>query len=258
MKVVIFAGGLGSRLSEETSVRPKPMVEVGGMPIIWHIMKIYSFYGFTDFVICLGYKGYVFKEFFLNYFGHKSNLKIDLQKNNIEYSDSDSEPWKIELVDTGLHTMTGGRLARVKDYIDTDQFLLTYGDAVTDLPINRVVDQHLRSDNLLTLTAVHPPARFGHLVLDDDHKKVVAFKEKDKSSTGLINGGFFVVDKRVIDCIDSDDCVWEEGPLDRLTKERKLGAFVHQGFWQPMDTIYERNYLEKLWLEDDCPWRVWG
>lgn len=256
MKVVILAGGLGTRISEESIVRPKPMVEIGGRPILWHIMKIYASFGFNEFVICLGYKGYLIKEYFHNYYLHQADVSINLKENRIDYRNAKAEPWIIHLVDTGESTMTGGRVKRIADYVGNDElFLLTYGDAVTDLNIPKTVEQHRATGKLATLTAVRPPARFGNLALQG--LQVNSFIEKPKDGAGLINGGFFVLSPKVIDYIENDTTVWEQEPLNRLTSEGQLGAYAHDGFWQPMDTIYEKNLLENLWNSGNAAWKRW-
>lgn len=256
-KVVILAGGLGTRLSEETIAKPKPMVEIGGMPILWHIMKIYSHWGYNEFVVCLGYKGYVIKEYFYNYFLHQADVAIDLQTNQIEYKSPKAEPWKIHLVDTGEQTMTGGRVKRIKDYVkDDDFFLLTYGDAVTNLNITETVKHYKNAKKLALLTAVKPPARFGNLSLNSD-SIVDKFVEKSTDSTGLINGGFFVLSPKVIDYVGSDDTVWEFDPLNQLVDDGELAAYIHTDFWQPMDTLYEKNKLEDDWRNGCAQWKIW-
>lgn len=256
MKVVILAGGLGTRISEESVARPKPMVEIGGRPILWHIMKIYASWGFNEFVICLGYKGYLIKEYFFNYFLHQADVTIDLKQNRVVYRNGKAEPWVIHLVDTGESTMTGGRVKRIADYVRDDElFFLTYGDAVTDLDIPATLVQHKAHGKLATLTAVRPPARFGNLALEG--LQVQRFVEKPKDGAGLINGGFFVLSPQVLDYIDGDATVWEQEPLNRLTTEGQLEAYIHDGFWQPMDTIYEKNLLEGLWSSGKAAWKRW-
>jgi glucose-1-phosphate cytidylyltransferase len=256
VKVVILAGGLGTRISEETHLKPKPMVEVGGMPILWHIMKIYSHYGINDFVICCGYKGYVIKEYFANYFLHMSDVTFDLVHNNMKVHHRSVEPWKVTLVDTGDHTMTGGRLKRVADYIDDDEpFCMTYGDGVGNVDIGALVAFHKAHGQLATLTATYPPGRFGALDIDND--RVTSFKEKPKGDGGMINGGFFVLSPKVISLIENDQTLWEQGPLERLAQDGQLGAYQHRGFWQPMDTLRDKNYLEDLWVSEKAPWKVW-
>lgn len=254
MKAVILAGGLGSRITEETYLKPKPMIEIGGKPILWHIMKIYSAYGIHDFIICLGYKGYMIKEYFANYFLHMSDVTIDIQKNSTEIHQMNAEPWKVTLVDTGENTMTGGRIKRVEKYID-DTFCLTYGDGLTDLNIANSISYHRENKVLATLTAVQPPGRFGALKIENN--KVVKFQEKPQGDSSWINGGFFVLEPDVIDYITDDYTILEQEPLQNLTKRGQLGVFKHDGFWQPMDTLREKNKLEELWLSGKAPWKIW-
>jgi glucose-1-phosphate cytidylyltransferase len=260
VKAVILAGGLGTRLSEETSIRPKPMVEVGGRPIIWHIMKLYSAHGIDDFVICCGYRGEVIKEYFLNYSERYSDLTIDVATGSVTFHRRAEEPWRVTLVDTGLDTMTGGRIQRVRDHLD-DTFCLTYGDGVSDVDITALLDFHRRSGTLATMTAVRPPGRFGAIVLEPCQTTVGAFTEKPRGDSmadeAWINGGFFVLEPAVLDRIDGDATVWEREPLERLAREGQLGAFRHEGFWQPMDTLRDKNVLEQLWAAGSPPWRVW-
>jgi len=256
MKAVILAGGIGSRLSEETALRPKPMVEVGGKPILWHIMKTYAAYGIQDFVICLGYKGYAIKEYFANYVLHMSDVTIDLEHNNVEWHDSRAENWHVTLVDTGEETMTGGRIKRIRPYVGGEPFLLTYGDGVADIDIAALVASHKRAGTLATLTAVRPQGRFGALDLGDDNT-VTSFSEKPPGDGGYINGGFFVLEPGIFDYIQDDATVWERSPLEHLAADHQLSAYVHDGFWQPMDTLRDRNLLEKLWSEERAPWKVW-
>jgi glucose-1-phosphate cytidylyltransferase len=256
MKTVILAGGLGSRLGEETAIRPKPMVEIGGRPILWHIMKIYSCYGLNDFVICLGYRGYLIKEYFSNYFLHSSDVTIDLAKNSVEVHQNHAEPWRITLVDTGADTMTGGRLQAIRSYLDEGQpFCLTYGDGVAAIDIAALIAFHQGRGKLATITAVAPPGRFGALEFDGD--LVTNFREKPDRDGGRINGGFFVVESSVLDLIDGPECVWERGPLERLAADRQLAAFHHDGFWYAMDTLRDKIVLEDLWAAGDAPWKVW-
>lgn len=252
MKAVLLAGGLGTRISEETHLKPKPMVEIGGFPILWHIMKIYSHYNVNDFIICCGYKGYMIKEYFSNYFIHRSDITIDLKDNSIEVHKKNSEPWKITLVDTGLETMTGGRLSRVKDYLD-GTFCMTYGDGLSDVNIGNLLSHHASSSKLATLTAVKPPGRFG--ALEIDCSTITSFQEKPRGDGTWINGGFFVLEPDVINLIDGPDCVWEDQPLKSLANQGQLSAFRHEGFWQPMDTLRDKNYLEKLWSTNAAPWK---
>ena len=256
MKAVILAGGLGTRLSEETSSRPKPMVEVGGRPILWHIMKLYSHYGVNDFVICCGHKGYSIKEYFMNYFTHQSDITINLRDNSTTIHKKRAEPWSITLVDTGATTMTGGRLARVKEYIqDEEEFFFTYGDGVANIDIRATLDFHRAHGKLATLTAVSPPGRFGALDINGD--RVERFVEKPVGDGGKINGGFFVLSPKVIELINGDASVWEQEPLQALAKKGELFCFQHQEFWQPMDTLRDKNYLEELWKSGAAPWKIW-
>ncbi|MBK3333204.1 glucose-1-phosphate cytidylyltransferase [Persephonella atlantica] len=255
MKVVILAGGFGTRLSEETDIKPKPMVEIGGKPILWHIMKIYSTYGFNDFIICLGYKGYVIKEYFANYFLHMSDVTIDLKDNQIEVHNVKAEPWKVTLVDTGLNTMTGGRIKRVKDYVGNKTFMLTYGDGVGDINIKELLEFHKKHGKYATLTAVQPSGRFG--ALDLESNQVKAFKEKPKGDGAWINGGFFVLEPQIFDYIKSDETIWERDPLENLAKDGQLVAYKHTGFWKPMDTLRDKRELEALWQSGNPPWKVW-
>jgi len=256
MKVVILAGGFGTRLSEETDLRPKPMVEIGGKPILWHIMKIYSHYSFNDFVICLGYKGYVIKEYFANYFLHQSDVTINLKDNNMEIHQSKAEPWKITLVDTGINTMTGGRIKRIQKYIGNESFMLTYGDGVGDIDIQALLKFHEMHKKYATVTSVQPSGRFGALNLDNK-KNVLSFQEKPKGDGAWINGGFFVLEPAIFDYIHADDTVWEKEPLEKLAHDGQLVAYTHIGFWQPMDTLREKNNLEELWKTEKAPWKVW-
>jgi len=255
VKAVILAGGVGSRLSEETLVRPKPMVEIGGKPILWHILKIYSAFAVNEFIVCLGYRGYMIKEYFANYFLHASDVTIDLVRNATEVHNAQAEPWRVTLVDTGEHTMTGGRLKRVADHVGDETFCFTYGDAVADVDIAALIAHHRRSGMRATVSAVRPPARFGALQVDDD--RVVAFAEKPDGEGGLINGGFFVLEPSVIDLIDDDRTPWEGQPMEQLAKAGELGVYQHHGFWQPMDTLRDKNQLEQLWIEGRAPWRRW-
>lgn len=256
MKAVILAGGLGTRLSEETSVRPKPMVEIGGRPILWHIMKMYSCHGINDFIVCLGYKGYVIKEYFANYALHMSDVTFDMRAGKMVVHRSDAEDWRVSLVDTGDTTMTGGRIKRIAHHVGEETFCLTYGDGVSDLNIAASVEAHRQAGTLATVTAVYPPKRFGQLELSDG--KVINFKEKPDGEGGLINGGFFVLSHKVMDYIEGDATVWEREPLERLSQERQLSAFRHEGFWQPMDTLRDKTYLEELWQAGKAPWKVWA
>ena len=254
MKVVILAGGLGTRLSEETTIKPKPMVEIGGMPIIWHIMKIYSSYGYNDFIICLGYKGYIIKEFFTNYFVHKSDITVDLKNNSVKVHESEAEPWKITLVDTGVNTMTGGRIKRIKTYTDNKPFLLTYGDGVSDVDIFKLVELHKKSGKLCTVTSVQPNARFGSLNINDKNE-VVSFLEKPKGDGAWVNGGFFVCQPEVFKYIEGDSTEFEKDPLEKLASNGELLAYHHNGFWMPMDTLRDKVELEEIWIQGDAPWK---
>jgi len=255
LKAVILAGGLGTRLGEETSVRPKPMVEVGGMPILWHIMKIYSAHGVNDFIVCLGYKGYLIKEYFANYFLHTADVTIDLRKNSTEIHEKRTEPWRITLVDTGADTQTGGRLRAVSQYLDKDEpFCFTYGDGVASVDVTAQIAFHKAHGKAATITAVSPPGRFG--ALEFDGEKVRSFREKPAGDGGLINGGFFVLDPSVIDLIENDGSIWEQQPLEQLAAAGELVAYRHEGFWQPMDTLRDKTYLEDLWREG-APWKCW-
>jgi glucose-1-phosphate cytidylyltransferase len=258
MKAVILAGGLGTRLKEVTEVRPKPLVDVGGRPILWHIMKIYSHFGVNDFIICLGYKGYMIKEYFSNYSLHMSDVTYDMSnRNTCEVHQNHSEPWRVTLVDTGEKTMTGGRLKRVGDYLTDDTFLLTYGDGVSNVEIDKLVAFHRSHGRKATLTAVRPPARFGALDIADDCT-VKTFREKPIGDNAYINGGFFVLSRDVLDYVESDETIWERAPLERLAGEGNLRAFRHNGFWQPMDTMRDKEYLDGLWEKGDAPWKVWA
>ena len=256
MKAVILAGGLGTRLSEETSTRPKPMVEIGGRPILWHIMKMYLAHGINDFVICCGYKGYLIKEYFANYFLHMSDVTFNMSDNKMKVHDQRVEPWNVTLVDTGDDSMTGGRLGRVADYIrDEEEFCFTYGDGVGDIDISASIAFHKSHGKLATLTATYPPGRFG--ALDIQQKQVISFKEKPKGDGAMINGGFFVLNPKVLYYLNGDATVWEKEPLMKLADERQLMAFEHHGFWQPMDTLRDKDHLESLWKSGQAPWKSW-
>lgn len=257
MKAVILAGGLGTRLSEETSVRPKPMVEVGDKPILWHIMKMYSAHGINDFIICCGYKGYVIKEYFANYLLHVADVSFDLKNNKTKILENEAEPWTITLVDTGDHSMTGGRLKRVANYLDDETFCLTYGDGVCDVNITDIVNFHREQGTKATLMAAQQPGRFGAFTLDETQTKIQHFREKPKGDGAWINAGFFVLEPSVLDYIEKDSTVWEQEPLTRLAQENNLSAFRHSGFWQPMDTLRDKNLLEELWQEGNAPWKKW-
>ncbi len=257
MKAVILAGGLGSRLAEETTMKPKPMVEIGGHPILWHIMKIYSAHDINEFIICLGYKGYMIKEYFANYFLHNADVTIDMVNNTHDYHLTKAEPWRITLVDTGMDTMTGGRIKRVARYLDDKEpFCLTYGDGVGDIDITASIAFHKQHGNKATMTAVSPPGRFGATVIEDD--RVIEFTEKPQGDGGRINGGFFVCEPPVLDLIEDDNTVFEQGPLRELAKTGQLNAYNHDGFWQPMDTLREKTELENLWQSGQAPWKVWS
>jgi glucose-1-phosphate cytidylyltransferase len=257
MKAVILAGGLGTRLSEETSMRPKPMVEVGGRPILWHIMKSYTVHGITDFVICLGYKGYVIKEYFQNYFLHTSNVTFDIRNNSMEVHESSGEPWRVTLVETGETTQIGGRVKRILPYIGSDEaFCLTYGDGVGDVDISAAIAHHKQEGRLATVTAVQPPGRFGALKLDG--ARVTGFQEKPVGDGGWINGGYFVLSPKVGNFISGDATIWEREPMEQLAAEGQLSAWFHHGFWQPMDTLRDKMHLEDLWAADKAPWKTWS
>lgn len=256
MKAVILAGGLGTRISEETHLKPKPMIEIGGKPILWHIMKIYSAHGINDFVVCLGYKGYLIKEYFANYFLHMSDVTFDMAHNKMEVHQRYAEPWRITLVDTGENTLTGGRLKRVAEYVqDEEAFCFTYGDGVADVDISALSAFHRQHGKLATVTAVQPPGRYGSLDMSDG--LVRGFVEKPKGDGGWINGGFFVLSPKVLDYIAGNETSWEGNPLVRLAAEGRLMAFEHQGFWQPMDTLRDKNHLEELWESGKAPWKIW-
>jgi glucose-1-phosphate cytidylyltransferase len=255
MKAVILAGGLGTRLAEETSTRPKPMVEIGGKPVLWHILKLYSHHGINDFIICLGYKGYVIKEYFANYFLHMSDVTFDLSQNRMEVCQRHCEPWRVTLVDTGDHTQTGGRLKRVADYLDDGTFCMTYGDGVSNVDVSSLIEFHQKQKRLATLTAVQPAGRFG--ALDTAGTRVTRFAEKPQGDGSWINGGFFVLEPRVLDYVDGDMTNWEREPIERLSAEGQLSAFKHDGFWQPMDTLRDKIKLEELWQSQPAPWKVW-
>lgn len=255
MKTVILAGGLGTRLAEETGTRPKPLIEIGGRPILWHIMKIYSAHGINDFIICLGYKGYMIKEYFANYFMHMSDVTFDIATNSMEVHRRHAEPWRVSLIDTGDQTMTGGRLRRVRDYVGDTDFCMTYGDGVGDVNVSALLAFHRQHGCLATVTATRPPGRFGNLAINGT--QVHGFEEKPVGDGGWINGGFFILNPSVIDYVKDDMTVWEREPLERLASEKKLMAFQHDGFWQPMDTLRDRTYLEELWRDGKAPWKIW-
>lgn len=257
MKVVILAGGFGTRISEESAIRPKPLVEIGGQPILWHIMKIYSSYGLNDFIICCGYRGNLIKHYFRNYAFELSDLTLDLRSSKIQVHKNGVEPWRITLVDTGNDTMTGGRLKRVRQYLDDDTFCLTYGDGVSDVDIGDLIDFHRASGAAATVTAVHQPGRFGVLNLMSGGDTVTGFREKSNEDGAFVNGGFFVLEPEALDYIAGDDTVWEREPLDRLAREGKLAAYRHRGFWQNLDTLRDRKVLEGLWRDGGAPWKIW-
>lgn len=256
MKVVLLAGGLGTRISEESHLKPKPMIEIGGKPILWHIMKMYSKHGLNDFIVCCGYKGYVIKEFFSNYFAHNSDVTFDLKENKMQIHNSSSESWKVTLVDTGELTMTGGRLKKIEKYINDDEFCMTYGDGVSDVNITELIQFHKTHKKMATLTATQPPARFGVLQISEN-TKVDSFREKPTGDGNWINGGFFVLNKKIFSYLKNDQTVWEKEPLETLASQGELQAFFHKGFWQPMDTLRDKNHLEELWQSGKAPWRQW-
>ena len=255
MKAVILAGGFGTRISEETYLKPKPLIEIGGMPLLWHIMKIYSAHGINDFVICCGYKGYMIKEYFANYFLHMSDVTFDIQNNTMDVHKKSAEPWKVTLVDTGLETMTGGRLKKIKKYLDNDSFAFTYGDGISNVDISKLIDFHKSKKTLATLTAVQPPGRFGLLNLQDNG--TVNFKEKPLGDGGWINGGFFILEPDVLDYIKNNKTSWEKEPLENIVKTNQLSVFKHTGFWHAVDTLRDKNYLDKLWTSGKADWKIW-
>ena len=255
MKLVILAGGLGSRISEETLIKPKPMIEIGGKPILWHIMKIYSFYGINDFIICCGYKGYLIKEYFSNYFLHNSDVTFNLSENNVKFHHKRSEPWKVSLIDTGQNSETAGRLLRVRNYIDEENFCFTYGDGLSNINIKNLIDEHKISKKLVTLTAVQPPGRYGSLGFDKSD--IINFVEKPSGDNAWINGGFFICNHKVFDLIDDDYSGWEKDTLPLLAQKGELNGYKHNGFWQCMDTLRDKNFLENLWQTNSAPWKTW-
>lgn len=255
MKAVILAGGMGTRISEETSVRPKPMVEIGGKPILWHILKIYSAHGINDFVICLGYKGYIIKEYFANYFLHMSDVTFDMAANKMEVHQNNAEPWRVTLVDTGENTMTGGRLRRVRNYLGDEDFCFTYGDGIGDIDVTKLIAFHRSQKHLATITATQPPGRFGALRVENN--RIAGFQEKPQGDGGWINGGFFVLSPKVVDYIEGDHTLWEREPLERLAMDGEMSAYRHDGFWQPMDTLRDKILLEELWASGKAPWKIW-
>jgi glucose-1-phosphate cytidylyltransferase len=256
MKVVILAGGVGTRISEESHLRPKPMIEIGGRPILWHIMKIYSSHGLRDFIICCGYKGYMLKEYFANYYLHMSDVTFDIGSNRVEVLQNSAEPWKVTLVDTGETTATGGRLRRVRHLLDGDAFCFTYGDGVANVDVGALMKFHRAQQRLATVTAVQPPGRFG--ALDISEHRITRFEEKPLGDAGWINGGFFVLSPKVMDYVEGDTSVWEREPMERLAADGQLSAYQHYGFWHPMDTLRDRNHLEELWRVGDAPWKTWS
>jgi glucose-1-phosphate cytidylyltransferase len=256
MKVLILAGGVGSRLSEETALKPKPMVEIGGKPILWHIMKIYSHFGYNEFVILCGYKGYMIKSYFANYYRHMADMTVDMSSNTIEYHKNHAEPWKVTLIDTGLDTMTGGRIKKAQKFVEDETFMLTYGDGVADININDLVTFHKNHGKAITMTSVQPEGRFGALVINNEYK-VTHFKEKPHGDGVWINGGFFVCNPAVFDYIENDQTIFERQPLENLAKNGELFTYRHSGFWKPMDVLRDKNELEQMWANNDAPWRIW-
>ena len=257
MKVVILAGGLGTRISEETVIKPKPMIEIGGKPILWHIMKIYSFHGINDFIVCCGYKGYVIKEYFANYFLHQSDITFDMSKNEMKIHQERAEPWKVTLIDTGEQTMTGGRIKRIKEYLDDgEDFCLTYGDGLANIDITKLIAFHKNHGKAATLSAIYPPGRFGALNIIEN--QVTSFFEKPRGDGALINGGFFVLNSKTFDYIQGDNTIWEQEPLNKLASDGELMSFKHEDFWQPMDTLRDKHYLEELWESEKAPWKLWS
>ena len=255
MKAVILAGGLGTRISEETHLKPKPMIEIGGMPLLWHIMKTYSFHGINDFVICCGYKGYVIKEYFANYFLHMSDVTFDMKQNTMDVHKKSAEPWKVTLVDTGFDTMTGGRLKRVKKYVENETFCFTYGDGLSDLSIRDLIDHHNKQKTLSTVTAVQPPGRFGALNIEKN--KIISFEEKPSGDGSWINGGYFVLEPGIFDYVENDQTVWERQPLETLAKDSQLSVHKHKGYWNAVDTLRDKNHMQDLWDKKQAPWKVW-
>jgi glucose-1-phosphate cytidylyltransferase len=255
VKAVLLAGGLGTRISEESVLKPKPMIEIGGKPILWHIMKMYAAHGVNDFIICCGYKGYVIKEYFANYFIHNSDITFDVKNNKMEIHQNTAEPWKVTVVDTGEETMTGGRLKRVAKYLGDEDFCFTYGDGVSDVNIRESIEFHRKHKKLATITAVQPPGRYGALKMNGD--KVESFMEKPKGDGGVINGGFFILNPKVIEYIAKDETIWEKEPMEQLAEQGQMHAYVHNGFWQPMDTLRDKKHLEELWANGKAPWKTW-
>lgn len=257
MKTVILAGGYGTRLSEETTVKPKPMVEIGEMPILWHIMKMYSSHGFNEFVICCGYKGYVIKEFFANYFTRVADVTFNLRENSVKVHNNNSEPWQVTLIDTGEHTLTGGRIKRIRNYVNNETFFLTYGDGVCDIDFNVLLDFHRKQNAYATLTAVQPPGRFGAFNLDKESNRITSFREKPKGESAWINGGFFVLEPEIFDYIEGDKTIWEREPMEKLAHDGHLAAYKHPDYWQNMDTLHDKTILDKIWEEGNAPWKKW-
>ena len=255
MKAVILAGGLGTRISEETHLKPKPMIEIGGMPLLWHIMKTYSFHGINDFVICCGYRGYMIKEYFANYFLHMSDVTFDMKENTMDVHKKSAEPWKVTLVDTGLDTMTGGRLKRVKKYVENETFCFTYGDGLSDLSIRDLIDHHNKQKTLSTVTAVQPPGRFGALNIEKN--KIISFEEKPSGDGSWINGGYFVLEPGIFDYVENDQTVWERQPLETLAKDSQLSVHKHKGYWNAVDTLRDKNHMQDLWNKKQAAWKVW-
>jgi len=255
MKAVILAGGLGTRISEESHLKPKPILEIGGKPIIWHIMKIYSAHGIRDFIICLGYKGYMIKEYFANYFLHMCDVTFDMEQNTMKVHEKHVEPWRVTLVDTGENTMTGGRLKRVASYVQDEDFCMTYGDGLSNVDVTKVIAFHQAQKTIATLTAAQPPGRFGAININE--QKITSFREKPEGDGGWINGGYFVLSPKVMDYIEGDTTVWERHPMERLAAEGQLAAYIHRGFWQPMDTLRDKVLLEDLWKSGGAPWKIW-
>jgi glucose-1-phosphate cytidylyltransferase len=257
MKCIILAGGLGTRISEETQAKPKPMIEIGGKPIIWHIMKIYSAHGINDFVVACGYKGYLLKEYFSNYHTHNSDIKVNLKNNKVTVKKNNSEPWNVTLINTGENTMTGGRILRLKNHLKNEEdFCLTYGDGLADINIKELLQFHKKEKKIATVTAVKPKGRYGMLDINKDGT-ILNFDEKPDGDQSWINGGFFVLNKAIFKFLNKDNDIWEQGPLQKIAKERELKAFIHKGFWKAMDTLNDKNYLENLWLNKNCPWKIW-
>lgn len=255
MKAVILAGGFGTRITEETQLKPKPLIEIGGMPLLWHIMKIFSHYGINDFVICCGYKVFMIKEYFANYSLHKSNITFNLKENSTHVHSSNVEPWKITLVDTGLNTMTGGRLKKVKEFLDDESFCFTYGDGLSDINLKELIDFHKNQNTLATVTGVRPPGRFGAMSISNN--KVTKFQEKPEGDGDWINGGFFVLEPKIFDYLTDDKTIWEREPLEKLSSDNQLSSYLHSGFWQPVDTLRDKNNLEELWKSNKAPWKKW-